>query len=1128
MRKLLRISLWVVAALVVLAVGLFTYLRSADLSVYQNQIESFVSRKIGLDLAIEGQFELNFGSATRLVAENVSLSNPEWESDPRLLYVGHVTVIVDFWSLFSAPFIVEDLRARDIRIRLEKSADGEANWVTSVSKEAPKSDGNIDLHRIGFRNVQIDTVEFAYIDPARRRPVHALIGHLTITPDANDILDLDLQGVINEMPLWADGKLGPWQNFIDGRDIFSDLDLTLGPVTLALEGSAVDLRQLEGVRANAELSGPEIERFLDRLGLPPFADGAFRINTESIRMDAGNLVRIEGNLGEISVFARGNIERLIVPENVQLEFNIAGPNTRHVAALFGIDGAPPEPFRVTGDIARDEQKVAFDNLQVQIGSESIILDGGLEFKGRIPDGDVTVSATGPDFSFIGPFFGIAGLPAESFTIEGRLQKTDEEWRANNVSAVVGENRITAHGSVSTGAADDAEIVFHASGPDISILQDFTDLQGIPARDYDVRARIQSDPAGIGIEEAIGVFGDNRVSIAGTVGVGPGMSGTSLRLSAQGPELHNVALLTGVPYLPDGPFEISGGVRIGQDRLILDEVEAMAGDLQASASGRIGLGNDVGTFVLDLALRGQDAGKLAAVEMLQNFTGDPFSILGQIQHRGERFETEALTVAIGGLEAKLTGSILSESKIIDVSVSAEAADSEVLRKLANLNHLPAGVVKLDGKVRLTESELTLANTEMQIGEFRFVADGTLSTQPLSNPSDLKFMASGPRLKELGMAFGVDVLTPRVFSISGQFNGTPGGFAMRDFLMEVGDNDIHGEFDIDLLEKPRVAGHLSSSFLDLSQGLHRMEQAEQEDEQTDVQASEYVLSTEPLDTGWLQAADVELEISVDEFIADTIDVEDVQIGFHLQDGALRIDPIKLSEDQGSLEGKLSLGPVDDSYSLDVSLAIDDLHLVLLASEGQDVSEVPPLGGRVSLRGQGNSLHSIMASSNGEVALRHGLGRMQDLGGGSSLIFGDMLMQVLRTLNPLSRKDPYRTVECGIYDVGVVDGVATIKTFALQTDRMTMVATGRIDLETEKLRVAFRAKPREGIGISLGTIANEFLELGGTLNSPQITIDPAKSTMKAGAAVATAGLSLLARGLWDRMSAESSICEKDEKRP
>jgi hypothetical protein len=43
------------------------------------------------------------------------------------------------------------------------------------------------------------------------------------------------------------------------------------------------------------------------------------------------------------------------------------------------------------------------------------------------------------------------------------------------------------------------------------------------------------------------------------------------------------------------------------------------------------------------------------------------------------------------------------------------------------------------------------------------------------------------------------------------------------------------------------------------------------------------------------------------------------------------------------------------------------------------------------------------------------------------------------------------------------------------------------------------------------------------PKLEIDTASSVTTAGAAVATGGLSLLARGLWDRVSAQKDICRE-----
>ena len=127
----------------------------------------------------------------------------------------------------------------------------------------------------------------------------------------------------------------------------------------------------------------------------------------------------------------------------------------------------------------------------------------------------------------------------------------------------------------------------------------------------------------------------------------------------------------------------------------------------------------------------------------------------------------------------------------------------------------------------------------------------------------------------------------------------------------------------------------------------------------------------------------------------------------------------------------------------------------------------------------------------------------------------------LNPLRTAEKYTTLECAIYDVDIKDGVATIQNFAVQTDKLAIVTWGKLNFENERLDLSIQAAPREGIGISLGSVANSFLKLGGTIKSPQLQISKTAS-VAAGAAVVTGGLSLVAKGLWDRVKAQGDICK------
>jgi hypothetical protein len=135
----------------------------------------------------------------------------------------------------------------------------------------------------------------------------------------------------------------------------------------------------------------------------------------------------------------------------------------------------------------------------------------------------------------------------------------------------------------------------------------------------------------------------------------------------------------------------------------------------------------------------------------------------------------------------------------------------------------------------------------------------------------------------------------------------------------------------------------------------------------------------------------------------------------------------------------------------------------------------------------------------------------------------MEILDKLNPFRKDDPYTTYECAILLVDLKDGLATLEPLAVRTSKMTVVGHGKIAFATEELDLSWAAKPRKGVGLSASAITNPYIKLGGTLASPSLEVKPMQSVTAAGTAAATGGLSILARGLWDRATAERKVCNQ-----
>ena len=105
-------------------------------------------------------------------------------------------------------------------------------------------------------------------------------------------------------------------------------------------------------------------------------------------------------------------------------------------------------------------------------------------------------------------------------------------------------------------------------------------------------------------------------------------------------------------------------------------------------------------------------------------------------------------------------------------------------------------------------------------------------------------------------------------------------------------------------------------------------------------------------------------------------------------------------------------------------------------------------------------------------------------------------------------------------ISNGAVTVQPVLMQTQKVTVVAKGKLDLHTENITVDFDTRPRKGIGVSPGMFTNPFIRLEGTLASPRVAVG-AKGMTSGAVAAATGGLSLVAGGFIDRLKGEANMC-------
>lgn len=133
-------------------------------------------------------------------------------------------------------------------------------------------------------------------------------------------------------------------------------------------------------------------------------------------------------------------------------------------------------------------------------------------------------------------------------------------------------------------------------------------------------------------------------------------------------------------------------------------------------------------------------------------------------------------------------------------------------------------------------------------------------------------------------------------------------------------------------------------------------------------------------------------------------------------------------------------------------------------------------------------------------------------------------MNRLNPFAKTDPYTQVDCHALAMSIRDGkVELAPGLVIRTDKMDIASGGTINLHREKLDLVFNTRSRKGLGISASKAITPYFKIGGTLANPRLALDVKGVAVSGGAAVATAGLSILAEGLWDRWVATAkNPCE------
>jgi hypothetical protein len=1116
MKQMRRITLWVLAGLSILLIGISTWLWTADLGVFKPQIERLIREQTERSFTI-ANLQIDLDAESSVIAEQVRFGNAGWAGDRDMIEIDRLEVRVDLWSLLRGPVIVQRIDLDGARVLLQRPEDGPPNWAFSELPPDTQAEELVDEtpFQVLFSEITVDDAHISFESPERTGPIDLRINSFTQRHRADDFLDLDFDGQIGDRSVSFEGEIGTWDALLGGEDIRYAVEGELDAFTFGSTGHIDSVLSPSRPSLAFSASGPDINELFAIAEIDATGEGDIQLSGSLHASDTDPLVlNIEGNVGRLEIEASGEFSDLQNLEDVDLELQASGPALGRILRLFDIHQIDDAPFMINVDAERRGSRMVIERAHM------LLADAEFDATAEIPnfpspdDANIQLRIAGPDIVHFRDVMNLPGMASGAFSIVANLSTL--EVAALDLDLPLG--RLNARGTLT----DDPELVGTAleitlEGKSLALLARNFGLPRMPDVPFVGGGSATLTDEGIQTRGPL-VFEVNgiTVSVDGLIGNTRGLYGSHLAYTLEGPDLSGlITAFVDTPYMPARPYDLHGVLDVREDGFRFGDLSGQVGSASITLDGLLVPVTGMYGSRFDFALNGPEVGELLTDAVNVEVRPGAFALGGSVGFREEAIDLANITLEreLGTVELDLELG-LTEPARIRFSVDADGRDiRDVLSRFEGIEADEAPFsVNAEGEWQA--SRLSLDGLDIEIGDAVIGANGDLDLAPDAQSTRFRFNASTPSLARLGTFQGYR-LRDQAFSVDADVRGGGGVLAIDDLKASLDDSDIIGFVRIEAGDVPFIDIELRSESLLLESPVEQQEATY--DPEPTFDDGRLIPNTQlPLEP--LSAVNATVAVSIGNLISDERNFRDFDVEINLNDGILDISKFGFRAPLGRLDARARITPTEDSAEIGLEVSAKGLALGL-AQSNRNLKMSGDI--EINLHATGTNLRSLAASANGIVLFDTRGGRFAN-NRALQALYGDMLQEILSVINPFYTADPITTFECIVLPLEFNDGQLTsVPNAFIRTDKIRIVSGMDIDLKTEALDMGFRTTPRRGIVISAGEILNPFVKVVGTLAAPRLAVDEQGVLVSGGTAVATGGLSILARAAWERLNRSKDPC-------
>lgn len=402
--------------------------------------------------------------------------------------------------------------------------------------------------------------------------------------------------------------------------------------------------------------------------------------------------------------------------------------------------------------------------------------------------------------------------------------------------------------------------------------------------------------------------------------------------------------------------------------------------------------------------------------------------------------------------------------------------------------------------------------LRMGQTVVAVEGTLTKPTDLAALDMRLKLSGVSMARLYALTGIVLPETPPFATEGHLVGTlsPHGdhWIYEKFSGKVGSSDIGGSLDYQS-KQPRallsgtVVSHLLQ-FSDLAPVIGADSNASKAKRGADaVQPANKVLPVEPFKTERWTSIDADIQFSAEKVIREKeLPINKLSTNLRLQDGVLSLLPLNFEMAGGNLSSNIILDGSGRAArnAIKATMKVTARHLKLkqlfptLQALQASVGEI---NGDASLSAVGNSVASLLGTSNGEIKTLINQGTV------SKLLLEEMGLNIGNVILTRLFGDKQVKLNCMATDFGVTNGLMQTRSFIIDTDDAILDVSGTINLAQERLDLTIKPASKGLRVISL----RAPLYVRGSFKQPDVSVDKGVMAMRAGGAIVLAALAPVA---------------------